>query len=93
MEASGEGTRLVGLALNECTLRRCFVVNAYYMDGFVCTIMLRVNFSSLGGERKDKYQYELEAVLVSIKEFEGGFELSMCFKKTCGLCLIGLARG
>ena len=72
MEASGEGTRLVGLALNECTLRRCFVVNAYYMDGFVCTIMLRVNFSQLGGERKDKYRYKLEA---------GGLELSMCVQK------------
>ena len=73
MEASAEGTRLVGLALNECTLRRCFVVNAYYMDGFVCLIISRANFSQLGGEWKDKYQYKPEAMLVSIKEFEGGF--------------------
>jgi hypothetical protein len=91
VEASGDGARLVGSALNECTLRQSLIVNAYYMDGFVCPIMMRANFSQLGGEWKDKYRYELEAVLVSIEEFEGGFELSMCFKKTCGLCLIGLA--
>ena len=54
-------------------------------------LLLRANFSQLGGEWKDKYRYELETVLVSIEEFEGGFELSMCFEKTCGLCLIGLA--
>ena len=60
---------------NECTLRQCFIVNAYYMDGFVCPIMLRANFSQLGREWKDKYRYKLEAVLVSIKEFEGGFDL------------------
>jgi hypothetical protein len=91
VEASGEGARLVSSVSNECTLRRSLIVNAYYMDGFVCLIMMRANFSQLGGEWKDKYRYELEAVLVSIEEFEGGFELSMCFEKTCGLCLIGLA--
>ena len=91
MKVSGEGARPVGLALDECTLRRSLIVNAYYMDGFVCPIMMKANFSRLGGEWKNKYRYELEAVLVSIEEFEGGFELSMCFKKTCGLCLIGLA--
>ncbi len=74
-----------------CTLRRCLIVNACYMDGFVCPIMMRANFSQLGREWKDKYRYELETMLVSIKEFEAGFELSMCFEKTCGLCLIGLA--
>ena len=43
------------------------------MDGFVCLIISRANFSQLGGEWKDKYQYKPEAMLVSIKEFEGGF--------------------
>ena len=70
MAASGEGTRPVGLVAHECILHRCFAVNTYYIDGFVCPLTLRVNFSQLDREWKDKYQYKLEAVLVSIKELE-----------------------
>ena len=81
MEASGEGERPVGLASDECTLRRSLIVNAYYMDGLVCPIMMRANFSRLGGEWKDKYRYELEAVLVSIKEFEFFLIIYVCSKR------------
>jgi hypothetical protein len=49
---------------NECSLRRCSVVNANYWDGFVCPLELGAGSSQPGGDWVDTYQYEPEAKLV-----------------------------
>jgi hypothetical protein len=47
---------------DECTLRRRSALNAYHMDGFVCSIVKGVRASHSGGVGLNTYRYKPEVV-------------------------------
>ncbi len=73
MEDSRKVRRLSSKATDECALCRCSAVNAYLMDGFVCSIVEGVRASHSGGDRWNKYRYKLEVMCESIKGLDGGY--------------------
>ena len=62
MESAGKVRGLSSKEADECTLCGRSTVNAYHMDGCVCSIVKGVRASHSGGVGLNTYQYEPEVM-------------------------------
>ncbi len=62
MENARKVVELSSKEVDECTLRGRSAVNAYHIDGFVCSIVKGVRASHSGGVGLNTYQYEPEVM-------------------------------
>jgi hypothetical protein len=77
VEGAGNIRGTCSKEMHECTLPRCFIVNANYMDGFVCSIMEGSQGQSLWRGRAEHVPIQTAYQELCIKVLEGGKKINV----------------